>query len=413
MVPSVLSRQCSGRIWLGVKGVRATLKPQPSGFKPASVCRKAKFGITAGLRFRLADRVVPQGRGGNAALQELNWVLSGIIFSLSDLVPGSILSELSDTTRLLYLAQSIPRRMERRAWERLGLCSRYSACAQVYVFAHAVGLCPSLRGGAPSGAGGSSPPCRVIRRGVGLGWGKFALTQATDVAAPRGRRISAGQLFAVPTESAGTGTGHAATHPYSAPSVSRRRRAARSGQDRPRGAKAKARQRERKHQLPPRTTLSVSRRRRAARSGQDRPRGAKGKARQREREQNPSENTPPQIQPPTNPNPAPSTSTQAKGIPMVSDTPLIPSLHSDEDFLKTQMCFDVMVKAAELHRACPMTACRRSQRCCHPPLSQCGPLVLPGSYKAQMISLGMPFCMASVWDMIRDRVHLALLQDRP
>ena len=109
---------------VGVKGVRATLKPQPSGVKPASVCRKAKFGITAGLRFRLADRVVPQGRGGNAALQELNWVLSGIIFSLSDLVPGSILSELSDTTRLLYLAQSIPRRMERRAWERLGLCSR-------------------------------------------------------------------------------------------------------------------------------------------------------------------------------------------------------------------------------------------------------------------------------------------------
>ncbi len=93
MVPSVLSQQCSGRIWLGVKGVRATLKPQPSGFKPASVCRKAKFGITAGLRFRLADRVVPQGRGGNAAPQELNWVLSGIIFSLSDLVPGSILSE--------------------------------------------------------------------------------------------------------------------------------------------------------------------------------------------------------------------------------------------------------------------------------------------------------------------------------
>ena len=90
---------------VGVKGVRATLKPQPSGFKPASVCRKAKFGITAGLRFRLADRVVPQGRGGNAALQELNWVLSGIIFSLSDLVPGSILSELSDTTRLLYLAR--------------------------------------------------------------------------------------------------------------------------------------------------------------------------------------------------------------------------------------------------------------------------------------------------------------------
>ena len=78
---------------VGVKGVRATLKPQPSGFKPASVCRKAKFGITAGLRFRLADRVVPQGRGGNAAPQELNWVLSGIIFSLSDLVPGSILSE--------------------------------------------------------------------------------------------------------------------------------------------------------------------------------------------------------------------------------------------------------------------------------------------------------------------------------
>ena len=78
---------------VGVKGVRATLKPQPSGFKPASVCRKAKFGITAGLRFRLAGRVVPQGRGGNAALQELNWVLSGIIISLSDLVPGSILSE--------------------------------------------------------------------------------------------------------------------------------------------------------------------------------------------------------------------------------------------------------------------------------------------------------------------------------
>ena len=36
--------------------------------------------------------------------------------------------------------------------------------------------------------------------------------------------------------------------------------------------------------FPPRTTLSVSRRRRAARSGQDRPRGAKGEARQRERE---------------------------------------------------------------------------------------------------------------------------------
>ncbi len=122
-------------IWLGVKGVRATLKPQPSGFKPASVCRKAKFGITAGLRFRLADRVVPQGRGGNAALQELNWVLSGIIFSLSDLVPGSILSELSDTTRLLYLAQSIPRRMERRAWERLGLLFAALPLALRFVFA--------------------------------------------------------------------------------------------------------------------------------------------------------------------------------------------------------------------------------------------------------------------------------------
>ncbi len=46
-------------------------------------------------------------------------------------------------------------------------------------------------------------------------------------------------------ESAGTGTVHAATHPYSAPSVSRRRRAARSGQDRPRGAQGAARQRER------------------------------------------------------------------------------------------------------------------------------------------------------------------------
>ena len=147
---------------------------------------------------------MPQGWGGNAALQELNWVLSGIIFSLSDLVPGSILSELSDTTRLLYLAQSIPRRMELRAWERLGLFyfRGFAACAQVYVCAHAVGLCPSLRGGAPSGAGGSSPPCRVIRRGLWLGWGKFALTQATEVAAPRGRRISAGQLFAVPTERA-------------------------------------------------------------------------------------------------------------------------------------------------------------------------------------------------------------------
>ena len=92
MVPSVLSR-CHDDLAVGVKGVRATLKPQPSGVKPASVCRKAKFGITAGLRFRLADRVVPQGRGGNAALQELNWVLSGITNSLSDLVPGSILSE--------------------------------------------------------------------------------------------------------------------------------------------------------------------------------------------------------------------------------------------------------------------------------------------------------------------------------
>ena len=51
-------------------------------------------------------------------------------------------------------------------------------------------------------------------------------------------------------ESAGTGTGHAAKLPYSAPSVSRRRRAARSGQDRPRGAKALARQRERKHNSP-------------------------------------------------------------------------------------------------------------------------------------------------------------------
>ncbi len=30
----------------------------------------------------------------------------------------------------------------------------------------------------------------------------FSLTQATEVAAPRGRRTSAGQLFAVPTESA-------------------------------------------------------------------------------------------------------------------------------------------------------------------------------------------------------------------
>lgn len=93
---------------VGVKGVRATLKPQPSGFKPASVCRKAKFGITAGLRFRLADRVVPQGRGGNAALQELNWVLSGIIFSLSDLVPGSILSEPCDKRDLSLWHEQYP-----------------------------------------------------------------------------------------------------------------------------------------------------------------------------------------------------------------------------------------------------------------------------------------------------------------
>ena len=38
--------------------------------------------------------------------------------------------------------------------------------------------------------------------------------------------------------------------------------------------------------IPPSTTLSVSRRRRAARSGQDRPRGAKAEGRQREREHN-------------------------------------------------------------------------------------------------------------------------------
>ena len=136
---------------------------------------------------------MPQGRGGNAALQELNWVLSGIIFSLSDLVPGSILSEPGHDGQMLSVARTIPGRRMRRARERR---------ARVFI-----------RGFAACAHAGD------------------------DVAAPRGRRISAGQLFAVSTERARAREQAGRRQiPYSAPSVSRRRRAARSGQDRPRGA---------------------------------------------------------------------------------------------------------------------------------------------------------------------------------
>ena len=141
---------------VGVKGVRATLKPQPSGFKPASVCRKAKFGITAGLRFRLADRVVPQGRGGNAALQELNWVLSGIIFSLSELVPGSILSEPCNKRDLSLWHEQYPDAGKAGAGMK-GLEFLFAALPLALTQA----TMSPLRGGAPSGAGGSSPPCRL------------------------------------------------------------------------------------------------------------------------------------------------------------------------------------------------------------------------------------------------------------
>ena len=101
---------------------------------------------------------MPQGRGGNAALQELNWVLSGIIFSLSDLVPGSILSEPCDKRDLSLWHEQYPDAGKAGAGTK-GLEFLFAALP-------------------------------------------LALTQATIVAAPRGRRISAGQLFAVSTERA-------------------------------------------------------------------------------------------------------------------------------------------------------------------------------------------------------------------
>ena len=102
---------------------------------------------------------MPQGWGGNAALQELNWVLSGIIFSLSDLVPGSILSEPGDKRDLSLWHEQYPDAGKAGAGTK-GLEFLFAALPLALRF-------------------------------------MFSLTQATKVAAPRGRRISAGQLFAV------------------------------------------------------------------------------------------------------------------------------------------------------------------------------------------------------------------------
>ncbi len=118
----------------------------------------------------------------------------------------------------------------------------------------------------------------------------LALTQATMSPLRGGGAVSAGQLFAVPTERARARERsmrrlhHTPHHPYQ------------GGEEPPGPVRTAPAERRPKPDsvseniIPPSTTLSVSRRRRAARSGQDRPRGAKAEGRQREREQNPAQN---------------------------------------------------------------------------------------------------------------------------
>ena len=78
-----------------------------------------------------------------------------------------------------------------------------------------------------------------------------------------------------------------------------------------------------------------------------------------------------------------------------------------DEFRQTQAFFMAMADLGGVARACCLPECRRARCCVAPGANTCEDKIPPDSYQAELMRIGMPFCIVIGWDTICERIKTA------
>lgn len=78
-----------------------------------------------------------------------------------------------------------------------------------------------------------------------------------------------------------------------------------------------------------------------------------------------------------------------------------------DEFRRTQAFFMAMADLGGVARTCCLPQCRRARRCVAPGANTCEDKIPPDSYQAELMRIGLPFCIAIGWGTICEKIKTA------